>query len=214
MDRKISHNLEPSPFDLRYQQISLESKILVAFERIAGILRVLLWEKAKRLNLSPIQIQILIFFKFHNTEKSTVSYLANEFGLTKATVSDAVAVLEKKGLIEKKQSLVDARSFLHGLTTKGEETALQLENFGDCFREIFVKLPENEKDVLWHIMSRVIHHSTKKGLINIQRMCFNCKYYKETKDEFYCHLLGQELDSREIRLDCPEFIELEAEIKM
>jgi len=46
--------------------------------------------------VSPIQIQILLFCASHKQENLKVSFLANEFDLTKATISDSVKVLIKK----------------------------------------------------------------------------------------------------------------------
>jgi len=90
-----------SPFDRDYQNLSTDSKIIVALERVAEAFRVLLWNESKTHDLSPIQIQILVFLRFHPQEICKVSYLANEFNLTKATISDSVKTLLRKQLIEK-----------------------------------------------------------------------------------------------------------------
>ena len=76
--------------------MNLESKILNGLERLSEALKALLWEKAKTLGISPIQIQILLFVSNHQTDICNVSYLAKEFNLTKATISDSVNVLLKK----------------------------------------------------------------------------------------------------------------------
>ena len=90
-----------SVFNLTEQNFNLESKIVAGLERLSQVFRILLWEKAKENNLSPIQIQILNFVQHHSIEKNTVSYLAQEFNITKSTISDAVKVLEQKNLIKK-----------------------------------------------------------------------------------------------------------------
>jgi hypothetical protein len=71
-----------SPFDLNQQNKKVESKIVVALERISEAFRVLLWNESKENALSPIQIQILIFLLFHSDEMCKVSYLAQEFNMT------------------------------------------------------------------------------------------------------------------------------------
>ena len=53
-----------SSFDLKRQSTKIESKIVVALERISEAFRVLLWNESKENSLSPIQIQLLIFFTF------------------------------------------------------------------------------------------------------------------------------------------------------
>ncbi len=92
--------MEKSLFDVNEQNTNLESKIVVALERISEAFRVLLWQQSKEFGVSPIQIQLLIFIDLHQQDYCKVSYLAQEFNLTKATISDAVKSLEQKQLIE------------------------------------------------------------------------------------------------------------------
>lgn len=52
--------MSKSIFDPKNQIKDVSSKIVAGLERISEAFKVLLWEKAKALGLSPIQIQILI----------------------------------------------------------------------------------------------------------------------------------------------------------
>ncbi|HMR57867.1 MAG TPA: MarR family winged helix-turn-helix transcriptional regulator, partial [Cyclobacteriaceae bacterium] len=112
-----------SPFDIKYQNEDVDGRIVAAMERIAQAFRVLLWNESKALSLSPIQIQILIFLNFHAEVKRKVSYLANEFNMTKATISDSIKVLEQKKFIRKEFEPHDTRSFVIHLTARGLEIA-------------------------------------------------------------------------------------------
>ena len=105
-----------SDFDLVQQNQSTESKIVASLERISQAFRVLLWQESKEFSLSPIQVQVLIFLLYHSSEKRKVSYLADEFNMTKATISDTVKILEQKKLISKEYELHDARSYIINLT--------------------------------------------------------------------------------------------------
>src|SRR5687767_3898697 len=89
---------------------SLDYKIVAGLERIALVYRTLLWEESKKFGLSPIQIQILIFTDSHRLP-ATVSYLAEEFNVTKPTISDAVKSLLEKKLVIKIADKIDSRSF-------------------------------------------------------------------------------------------------------
>ncbi|MEO0333318.1 MAG: MarR family transcriptional regulator, partial [Bacteroidota bacterium] len=60
--------MEKSVFNPTNQQSDVSSKIVAGLERISEAFKVLLWEKAKSLGLSPIQIQILIFIAYHKSE--------------------------------------------------------------------------------------------------------------------------------------------------
>lgn len=61
--------MNKSPFDLSHQNLTVDSKIVAALERISQAFRVLLWNESKELSLSPIQIQVLIFLLYHSDEK-------------------------------------------------------------------------------------------------------------------------------------------------
>jgi DNA-binding MarR family transcriptional regulator len=77
----------------------LDEKLIAALERLAHVLRTLLWEEGVRSRLSPIQIQTLLYLASHSEELCRVGQLAQEFNLTPATMSDAVDALEEKGLV-------------------------------------------------------------------------------------------------------------------
>jgi len=95
-----------SVFNIIDQNINLDSKIVAGLERLSQVFRILLWEKAKEYSLSPIQIQLMIFIQHHSQDKTTISYLAQEFNFTKPTISDAVKVLEQKKLINLQTELI------------------------------------------------------------------------------------------------------------
>ncbi|HEY8896827.1 MAG TPA: helix-turn-helix domain-containing protein [Niastella sp.] len=92
--------------------------------------RVLLWTEAKEHKLSPIQLQLLIFLKYHSSDKQRrIASMAREFNLTKATISDSIKVLEQKGLIQRTDDEFDSRSFNFSLTEKGMKLTGMIENF-------------------------------------------------------------------------------------
>lgn len=66
---------------------------------------------------------------YHDDKLLSISFLALEFSITKATVSDAVKTLVKKKYIYKKQDIVDKRKQILKLTSKGIEIAKKISNF-------------------------------------------------------------------------------------
>ena len=109
-----------SPFDPIQQENNLDAKITFALERISLVFKSMQLDQSKKNNMSPIQTQILIFLLYHSPIHHKVSYLAQEFNLTKATISDSVKVLIQKGLIQKKTDPQDSRSFSLNLTSEGK----------------------------------------------------------------------------------------------
>ena len=197
--------MHKSDFDLDYQNQNIESKIIAAFERIAQAFRVLLWQESKVSGLSPIQIQILIFIRHHDAEKCKVSYLANEFNMTKATISDASKVLEEKELISKVVEKNDIRSYVIKLTNKGKTITNRTALFTTEIRNPIDKLSTNDKTGLLLNLLDIIKHLNQTGVITVQRMCLTCSHHQNTKKQtHFCKLLNQQLLVNDLRVDCPE----------
>ncbi|MFD0761392.1 MarR family winged helix-turn-helix transcriptional regulator [Lutibacter aestuarii] len=196
--------MNKSSFHLTEQNQKIESRIVVALERISEAFRVLLWNESKQNSLSPIQIQILIFISFHSVEKCKVGYLANEFNMTKATISDSVKVLLSKELVTKEIDPIDTRSYTLSLTDEGKKIAKKASFFASSIEQPIEKLTEEQKIIMLNGLLKLIYDLNKSGIITIQRMCFNCSYYKTEKGLHYCNLLNTKLAESEIRVDCPE----------
>ena len=192
-------------FNLKTQQESPDYKITAGLERLGQVFRTLLWEKAKEFDLSPVQIQLLIFMQQHHRSLCTVSYLAQEFNLSKPTISDAVKILEKKKLIEKKNNPSDSRSYSTSLTLEGKKITRQLENFADPVAKLVSALNEKDKDTILNSITALITQLLKKEIISVQRTCVNCRFYSKKQQQPFCNLLNLQLMPRDIRLDCPEF---------
>lgn len=196
-----------SIFNTEFQQKSLTSKIVVCLERISEAFKSLLWEYAKTIGLSPIQIQMLIFISYHKNELCKVSYLANEFNVTKPTISDAVKVLEKKGFIKKGHSETDSRSYTILLTVKGNNIVSKTDGFAGPISNEIEKINSAELEILFKSLNKVIFNLNRTGILNVQRTCFACRFYEKTEKQHFCILLNKELVNKELRIDCPEFEE-------
>lgn len=198
--------MNKSPFDLKYQNKNIDAKIIASLERIAQAFRVLLWNESKEFSLSPIQVQVLVFLLHHSDEKRKVSYLAEEFNMTKATISETIKILEQKKLIKKEYERHDTRSYIIHLTTKGEEIAEKTSLFAKEILTPVEKLPFAEKENLLLSLLDIIRHLNQAGIITIQRMCFTCSYYQlqNNGQQHFCRLLNQKLADTELRIDCPE----------
>ena len=197
-----------SPFDLKHQNEDIDSRIVAAMERVSQAFRVLLWNESKGLSLSPIQIQILIFLIFHSEEKRKVSYLAEEFNMTKATISDSIKVLEQKKFIRKEYETNDTRSYIIYLTTKGLEIAKRTASFTNQIQVPIARLNLEDKENLLISLMGIIQHLNKTGVITIQRMCKTCVHFSpgSGKTQHFCNLLNQNLLDADLRVDCPEHL--------
>lgn len=199
--------MKKSTFNPEQQEKDISSKIVAGMERISEVFKILLWEKAKLVGLSPIQIQILIFIAFHKRKLCNVSHLAKEFNVTKPTISDAIRILDKKGLILKDFSSSDSRSYLITLSQLGTEIVSQTYDFSNPLKKQVDSLSQSELESLFRTLSQLIYKLNRNGILSVQRTCYGCKFYEKQKDSDYCNLLQKELVNQEIRLDCPEYEE-------
>lgn len=199
--------MDRSAFDPIQQQNDISNKIVAGFERISEVFKVLLWEKAKLVNLSPIQIQILIFIAYHKDELCHVSHLAKEFNLTKPTISDAIKVLDKKKMIIKDYSSSDSRSYIIQLSVLGKKIVSQTGDLANPLKTQIKNFKQDDLDSIFKTLSELIYKLNQNGILKVQRTCFGCKFYEKNNDSSYCKLLEKELLSDDIRLDCPEYDE-------
>ena len=191
-------------FNTAYQD-DTANKVVVGLERISEAFKVLLWEHAKVVGLSPIQIQILLFVANHKSDMCTVSYLAQEFNVTKPTISDAVKVLLKKELIQKKTVSSDSRSYAIALTQKGKKILTQVEDFALPIKKQLDQVDQDEVRQLYSTITKLIHGLNTSGVLSIQRNCHSCAFYEKSTKGHYCNFLKKPLENHEIRLDCPEY---------
>lgn len=195
-----------SDFDLEFQNENIESKIIAALERVSQAFRVLLWQESKDFALSPIQVQVLIFLLHHSEEKRTVSYLASEFNMTKATISDTIKSLEQKQLIKKIQQQHDTRSYTIQLTAKGKNIALKTSLFSKEIKAPIDRLHDDDKENLLLSLMNIIRYLNQSEVITIQRMCLTCVHYQSSTNgqKHFCKLLNQNLHVTDLRIDCSE----------
>ena len=200
--------MNESDFNLKHQNQNTESKIVASLERISQAFRVLLWQESKEHALSPIQVQVLVFLLNHSEEKRKVSYLADEFNMTKATISETVKSLEQKNLITKEYEPHDTRSYIIHLTQKGNEIADKTSYFTRQITAPIQNLNEKSKENLLQNLFDIIHSLNKSGVITIQRMCTTCTYFRPSAEgkEPVCALLEKVLYSEDLRIDCPEHL--------
>jgi DNA-binding MarR family transcriptional regulator len=194
-------------FNPDQQVADKDSRIVAALIRLSEALKALQWKEATAGGLSPVQVQILIFLFHHSESKRTVSYIADEFSISRPTVSDAIKALMAKGLVEKKTGGKDKRSQSLALTTKGIAAAEAAANYTNALKAPLDKLGFMQKDVLLITLTELVHQLHRGGVLINQRMCFGCKYYSSIQKphKHFCRLLKTGIDDTDIRIDCHDY---------
>ncbi len=198
-----------SIFDLQHQHDDIDSKIAAALERLSQTFRVLLWEKTKSHNLSPIQIQILVYLLYHSEELITIGQIATRFSLTPATVSDAVKTLAQKALVVRTSEESDRRITSVILTITGRKIARKLAVWADIIQNNISRFDKSDKLVVMKFLMELIEALQRAGLITVARMCITCKFFHPNANlnsdtPHHCKLLDKPLADSSLRLDCPE----------
>lgn len=194
--------------DIKNQSIlpqHIEGKIFTALERLSEAFRVLVLQQAKTINTSPIQYKILLFISLHKREYCHPSYLADEFNVTKATLSDSIKALEHKGWIYKATNPQDFRSYTLELTDSGKELIKASTSLYNPLISRIEHMDDQRKTVLYESLLSIITDLNSADVISLERNCFKCKFYKgDRSSNHYCQLLEKKLKQTDLRLDCPE----------
>jgi DNA-binding MarR family transcriptional regulator len=198
-----------SLFNPSAQHHDVDARIVAALERLSQVFRVRLREEARRRNLSPIQAQFLVYLLHHDVVLRRVSQLAREFDLTQATVSDAVASLETKGLLRREQWPEDRRVVTLRLTPEGDGLATSLSNWADPIREHVEGFSQGERETAMGFLMELAGSLQRSGLITVARMCVTCRFFRRDvrpgeASPHHCGLLNVPLGCSDLRVDCPE----------
>ncbi len=186
----------------------IHTNIVAALDRIAQAFRVSLWEITKRYQLSPIQIQIMVYVLSHEYEPITVSRLSQYFNLTPATISDAVKSLTNKSYLIRQVSEQDRRVAHLQLTPLGKATAKKLSTWSETVRTAIQQFEVEDCEPVFQFLLRLIQSLQESGLISPTRMCLTCRFFqtrgKDGESQYFCDLMKKPLRLRSLRIDCPD----------
>jgi DNA-binding MarR family transcriptional regulator len=196
-------------FEPASQHGDVDKKIVATLERLSQAFRVLLREAAQGWSLSPIQARFLVHLLHHGDELGRVGRLAEEFGLSRATVSEAVGTLEAKGLVRREPWPRDGRVANLRLTPEGEEVTAGLSGWADVVEEQLGSFAPGEKEAVMRFLMRLISALQGAGVITVARMCVSCRFFRPDAhpggaSPHHCALLDLPLSRADLRTDCPE----------
>ena len=182
--------------------------ILSAMEKLMQVQRILLWDVAKTEGLSPIQIQFLIHLGRYRENLCTVSSIALEFDLTKATVSDAINALVGKKMVSKRRGGSDRRCNVISLTAKGRNTLKRIAGWQDRMLDCVNSFSETEKGSTLMFLVQLIKLLYDDGIISRARLCITCENFIRGSDDAcrdYCRLTGRALASGNVSIGCENY---------
>ena len=194
---------KPSNFNPEQQLHSLDARLVLSLQRLSDMLKAMQWEQARFLGLTPLQLQILLFTGNHPPELNKVAHIATELHLSRPTISDAVASLVSKGLLDMQPDKRDRRSFSMFPTESGKILLAQAEGYLEPLMEVLEKRPAFEKTNLYQTIYAMIAGLMTKDSGGLQRMCYTCAHYQGNKKRQHsCLFLNKTLASAELQIDC------------
>ncbi|HEY6775906.1 MAG TPA: MarR family winged helix-turn-helix transcriptional regulator [Thermoleophilaceae bacterium] len=187
----------------------LDTKLAAALERAGQALRTELRERARRHGLPPTQAQVLLRLAHDPAERRRVAALAAELDVTQATLSDAVAALHRKRLVERRRDPADGRSRTLELTGRGSAIAGDLDSWDERVRARLAAFPEGDREGALRFLLELIADLQAAGVISVARTCVSCRFFRQRVHAggaalHHCALLDLPLARSDLRVDCPE----------
>lgn len=183
----------------------LDSKLAAALERVGHAMRVLLWEQAKAHKLSPMQVQLLLRVAHEPVPRRRVGALAAELDVKAPTVSDAVAALQRKGLVTTETLEGDRRGSRLELTDPGRTVVAALTDWQAPVTDRLATVPDAAKADALGLLVELMGHLRETGVISVARTCPTCRFFRRSPAApHYCALLDAPLPLADLRVDCPE----------
>lgn len=187
----------------------LDTKLVAALERVGQALRVELRERAGDHGLTPTQAQILLHLASERPPRRRVGALAAALDVRQPTISDAVAALERKGLLERRRDTADARSSTLRLTARGRAVGDRLGAWDERARAELRRLPQQARQASLSLLLDLIAGLQRAGVVGVARTCPTCRFFRfearpHAARPHHCALLDMSLGPADLRLDCPE----------
>lgn len=161
---------------------------------------------ARAEGLSSTQAHLLLRVTGHPEERRRVGVLAGELDVSQPTVSDAIATLERKGLVERERG-ADARAWALRATRRGRTAAMRLRRWDLQSRLALADQPREEREQALVFLTSLIASLHDVGLISVARTCPTCKHFRPDRNPGgvpHCALLDMSLPPERLRVDCPE----------
>lgn len=186
----------------------LDRRLLDAIERLGHGLRAQSQRTARAAGLTPLQQQALLAVARHPVQRRQVGALAAEFDVSVPTMSDAVAALERKGLMHRTVA-ADARRRTLALTEAGAATSAGLAEWDQPALAALGELDDGDKGAALDVLLSVIGDLVRSGEIAVARTCTTCQHFRSHKHDdlsapHHCALLDLPLERTDLRTDCPE----------
>ncbi len=162
---------------MRREAAGLEHRLAAALERVGAAAQTLLRSAALAEGLSATQVQLLLQLAGRRDGDHEPAGLARRFDVSRPTITDAVAALERKGLVARAAHTEDGRRRVLSLTARGHAVARRLVNWDRQLVEAVDRLPHASQASTLQAALDVIAELVNDGVVSVARMCTTCTFF-------------------------------------
>lgn len=187
------------------------ARVVTALNKLALAMRTDAQQRSREHGLHPTQAQLLSLLATRPADGLRLGGLASELGVTAATASDSVAALERKGLVRRTRSAIDARVVHVSLTDDGRRAAASLTEWPDVMLQALDDLDADECAALLRVLLKMIRSLQERGVISPARMCVTCTYFDPyahpgADRPHHCNFVDAPFGDAELRVDCVDHV--------
>lgn len=198
-----------SVFDPKKRTFDDTAQAVMSLWRICQSLNQMQQRKATENGVTPVQMRCLIYLSHARSGARTVTYLTRELGVTQATISDAVAALDNKGLLYKFSLPQNKRFVCLGLTQEGEELCEKLEDWTQVIETILEGIGAEGQSALNRWLSKVVRQLQQEGWASVSELCNTCGFFRENQgvsphEDHWCSLLKIGISQEDSIKQCAE----------
>ncbi len=175
---------------------------VLLLERLGALIHQSVRDDAARHGLLPIHVQVLSYLSQANRYSDLPIAIAEYFGITRGTVSQTLAVLERKGLLVKQPDPRHGRRVHLKLTPKGE--AVLNDSWARRMDTVFRSV-EPDAQAMESNLRGLLRDLQK---LNGQRpfgVCRQCTHFLTESDGARCGLTGESLIEEQTVRICREW---------
>jgi DNA-binding MarR family transcriptional regulator len=200
----ITHGWDRLRSDGEYGDV--DRKLAVALERIAAGGRKLLRAAALAESLSTTQAELLLQIFTAEREVRAPATLAQRLDVSRPTVTDALATLDRKGLVVRQPHPADGRRRVLDLTLHGRAVAERLSGWDTPLVKAVAKMAESDRSDTLRALLDVIAELTEARVVSVARTCTTCRFFRPDLHPgaapHHCLRLDAPLLNADLRVDC------------
>ncbi|MGD9479815.1 MarR family winged helix-turn-helix transcriptional regulator [Shinella sp. G-2] len=188
---------------------AIDTRIREGLSRLATVLRVDDWNRAKAAGLNPTQLAILTLLDGRGARGLGVKEIAAHLGVSQPTATDSLNALERRGLLAKHPGESDRRAVNIAPTAEGTATLRATEAGDGLVEQAIAGLDDREQEDLLLTLIKMIRHLQDTDAIPVQRLCVTCRHFApfahaDAARPHHCHYVDAAFGQPDLRLDCRE----------